>query len=212
MAAVNDNRSYDWTSRDKAERPEYPIIQQWVAPVSRVIDLGCGNGMLLRRLREHQQAHTFGVEISPSGVTVCQDAGLDVRQGSVDVPLTDIGDDTFDVAVCNVTLHMVMHPEVTLAEMRRIAPLQIVSFPNFAFYRNRLEMTFRGRMPRPMLFGYSWYDTGHIHQLSIRDFRETIAGMGLTVRDARYLGPWAWLSRLRPNLFAKEGIFLLERR
>ncbi|MBI5502297.1 MAG: methyltransferase domain-containing protein [Deltaproteobacteria bacterium] len=208
---MNDNRRYDWTDRAHSERPEYAIIERWIPPRSRVIDLGCGNGSLLRLLKERKDVAEFGIELAPSGVELCRQQALRVRQGSIDVDLTDLAADEFDYAVCNVTLQMVMNPEVTLREMRRIARFQIVSFPNFAFYWNRLELLALGRMPRRLLFGYDWYDTGHIHQLSIRDFTGTIRKLALQPRDAAYLGHTGPLSRLWPNLLASEAVFLLER-
>ncbi|MBI5487504.1 MAG: methyltransferase domain-containing protein [Deltaproteobacteria bacterium] len=208
---MNDNRRYDWTDRERSERPEYAIIERWIPAGSRVIDLGCGNGSLLGLLKERKGIAEFGIELAPSGVEACRRKELRVRQGAIDVELTDVAADEFDYAVCNVTLQMVMNPEVTLGEMRRISCFPIVSFPNFAFYWNRLELLALGRMPRRLLFGYDWYDTGHIHQLSIRDFTETIRKLGLREKDAVYLGHSGPLARLWPNLLASEAVFLLER-
>lgn len=207
---MRDNRAYVWGTGEVSQRPEYPIIERWIEPGARVVDLGCGDGSLLARLRESRQVQGFGVELAPSGVEACLAKGLRAREGAIDVPLTDLADDAFDVAVCNVTLQMVMRPEVLLTEMRRIARRQVVSFPNFAFLPNRVELLLRGRMPRRLLFGYRWYDTGHIHQLSIADFLETTRALGMTVRDAHFLGKGPLL-RLAPNLLAYEAIYLLER-
>jgi methionine biosynthesis protein MetW len=208
---MNENRRYEWTNRGLCERPEYAIIERWIRRGSKVIDLGCGNGSLLRILKERKGVAELGIELAPSGVEICRSHGLSVRQGPADVELPDVPTDGFDYAVCNVTLQMVMNPEVTLREMRRVARQQIVSFPHFAFLLNRLDMLFRGRMPRPLLFGYDWYSTGHIHQLSIDDFRGTIRSLGLVVQEAEYLGRLRPLVRLHPNLLAYEAIFLLGR-
>lgn len=204
-----DNREYIW-GETLSTRPEYPYIERWVTPQARVIDLGCGNGSLLLFLKEKKNVVAAGIELAPSGVAVCRARGLQVTQGRIDVPLRDIADNTFDFAICNVTLQMVMYPEVTLREMRRIARYQIVSFPNFAFFLNRLELFFFGRMPRTMLFGYTWYNTGHIHQLSITDFLTTIAGLGMRVRDRVWLGKLGRWCALAPNLLTQTAIFLLE--
>ncbi|MCX7841307.1 MAG: methionine biosynthesis protein MetW [Anaerolineae bacterium] len=204
-----DNRAYVW-DETISTRPEYPYIERWITPGARVIDLGCGNGSLLLLLREKKNIIASGIELAPSGVAVCRARGLQVTQGRIDVPLDDIPDAAFDFAVCNVTLQMVMYPEVTLREMRRIARYQIVSFPNFAFVLNRLELLLLGRMPRTMLFGYTWYNTGHIHQLSIRDFLETITELGMVVRDRVWLGKLGRVCVLAPNLLTQTAIFLLE--
>jgi len=208
---MRDNRAYVWNRDEVCRRPEYDWIERWIPPRSRVIDLGCGDGTLLRRLKDGRQIEERGIELSPSGVEACRGKGLHVTLGTIDAPLADIPDDAFDFAVCNVTLQMVMRPEVLLREMRRVAPRQVVSFPNFAYVVNRLELLLRGRMPRRLLYGYRWYDTGHIHQLSIADFQETIREFGLAVQDARYLGPAGPLARLAPNLWAHEALFLLRR-
>lgn len=208
---MRDNRAYVWGKDEVSRRPEYEWIERWIAPGSRVIDLGCGDGSLLQRLKGSRGIEARGVELSPSGVEACRAKGLRVTLGSIDAPLDDVPDDAFDYAVCNVTLQMVMRPEVLLREMRRVAPRQIVSFPNFAYLVNRLELLLHGRMPRRLLYGYRWYDTGHIHQLSIDDFRETIRPLGLSVEDAKFLGPLGPLARLAPNLWAHEAIFLLRR-
>jgi methionine biosynthesis protein MetW len=205
-----DNRRYEWKD-DLCERPEYPIIVGWVARGSRVLDLGCGNGSLLRVLRHEKAVRCAGIELSPSGVIACQAHQLEVRQGSIDEELAEVPTQAIDYAICNVTLQMVMRPEVTLREMARVARFQIVSFPNFAYLANRLELMLLGRMPRRGLFGYDWYDTGHIHQLSVADLLRTIRPLGLVVRDAVYLGAAPLLARLWPNLFATEAILLLER-
>ncbi len=207
---MNDNRNYAWDEKQSA-RPEYPIIERWIPENARVIDLGCGNGSLLQLLQEKKNATGIGIEITPSGVAAARARGVDARAGRIDVEQREIADDAFDVAICNVTLQMVMYPEVTLREMKRIARQQIISFPNFAFALNRLELLLWGRMPRRMLFGYAWYNTGHIHQLSLRDFRATTAALGLEIRAAAYLSKLGALATLAPNLFAQTAIFLLRR-
>lgn len=207
---MNDNRNYQWDG-SVSHRPEYLHIERWVTPGARVIDLGCGNGSLLMLLKEKKNIVDAGIEITPSGVAICRQRGLNVTEGRIDIALTDVSDNAFDFAICNVTLQMVMYPEVTLREMRRIARYQIISFPNFAFFLNRLDLLLRGRMPRPMLFGYSWFSTGHIHQLSIADFSATVADLGMLVRDRVWLGKLGRAGALSPNLLTQTAIFLLER-
>lgn len=211
----NDNRSYRYSHASTESRAEFDSIIEMVEPNSRVIDLGCGSGVLLRRLIEERKASGKGIELSPSGVQVARSWGLDVVEGRIDERLS-IDDDQFDYAICNVTLQMVLYPEVLLREMKRIARYQIVSFPNFGFYKNRFDLLLNGRMPRPMLFDYSWYATGHIHQLSIADFQQIVNDVGgirflrqhfdktgNSLKDA--------LTRKYPNLFAVRPIFLLEK-
>jgi methionine biosynthesis protein MetW len=212
---LTDNRSYDYSTFPETGREEYHIIAGLVTDGARVLDLGCGNGSLMALLRKKRNASVQGMELSESGVAVCREKGLEVRQGRIDAPLP-FPDDSFDYALCNVTIQMVMYPEVLLREMKRVARYHIVSFPNVAYWRNRLDLLFCGRMPQPMLYGYRWYNTGHIHQLSVDDFRSLVTSLGglcivrrLGVRHPRR--PGGMLARLWPNLFEPIPIFLLEK-
>jgi len=151
-----------------------------------------------------------GIEISPSGVEVCRSKGLKVRQGRIDEALPRVND-AFDYAVCNVTLRMVMYPEILLSEMGRVGRRQIVSFPNFANLRNRLELLFFGRMPRAMLFGHTWWNTGYIHQLSISDFKELVKKSELEIKRSAYFGGLAMLglTSLTPTSLSTIAMFEL---
>jgi methionine biosynthesis protein MetW len=210
---INNNRKYNYTNHETQYRDEYPIIESFIEPNSRVIDLGCGNGTLLKLLKNKKNIHEYGIEIVTSGVDICQKKGLNVRQGSIDSSLTEIEDKQFDYAICNVTIQMVMYPEVLLSEMKRIAHCQIVSFPNFAHWRNRLDLLINGRMPKPMLFGYEWYNTGHIHQLSIKDFLELTEKYQLTVCKQIHIGIDGFTRFFRnhkPNMFSTVSIYILK--
>lgn len=207
---INDNRSYDYTYCTEQKRDEYHLIVEMIESGSKVIDLGCGNGSLLKMLKDCKQIEECGIELVQSGVEACQKKGLKACQGKIDVILTDIEDKSFDYAICNVTIQMVMYPEVLLGEMKRIAKYQIFSFPNFGHWRNRLDLLLRGRMPRPMLFGYQWYNTGHIHQLSIKDFENVILRYRLKVLDKIFFRDRVSSTfNLNPNLFATIAIYLL---
>lgn len=210
---MNDNRNYAYAIDENAvSRPEYKIIESWMIEGARVIDLGCGDGSLLALLKEKKKISEFGIEIAESGVASCLIKGLNARAGRIDVELEDISDDAFDFAICNVTLQMVMYPEVLLREMKRIAKFQMISFPNFAFILNRLDMLIHGRMPRTMLSNYDWYNTGHIHQLSISDFIGTINKLGLRVIKSNTFARrniLRYLSFVSANLFSPAHIFLL---
>ena len=209
----NDNRRYNYTDHETQERDEYPIIESFIQLNSKVIDLGCGNGSLLMLLKDKKNIQEYGIEMVQSGVDICRKKGLNVRQGLIDSPLDEVEDKQFDYAICNVTIQMVMYPEVLLSEMKRIAHYQIISFPNFAHWRNRLDMLLKGRMPKPMLFGYKWYNTGHIHQLSIRDFLDLVEKYKLDVCEEIHVGSSGFTRHIRnykPNLFSTISIYLLK--
>lgn len=209
--SVQDNRKYDYTGFEKSARDEYQLIASMIDDNSKVIDLGCGNGSLLELLRDKKNAATSGMEISDSAVEICRKKKLDVIKGPIDTALP-FGDDSFDYAICNVTIQMVSYPEVLLKEMKRISRNQIISFPNFAYYRNRLELLFTGRMPDKMLFGYKWYNTGHIHQLSVKDFKNLVrntGGLEIVSESGLASGNTLldFLMKIMPGLFTHIAIF-----
>lgn len=209
----NDNRKYDYTGHEVLDRAEFPIIAGMIARGSSVCDLGCGNGTLLVKLRDERECNVTGMELAESGVEVCRNKGLDVKQGAIDTTLP-WGDKSFDYTVCNVTLQMVTWPEKLLQEMERIARYSIISFPNFGYYRNRIELLLTGKMPRKMLFGYTWYSTGHIHQLGLADFMEYISGRSGMKAEKIIPAPTGSgiadaLGRVFPSLFAYIPVILI---
>lgn len=211
----NDNRNYNYSNVFSEEREEYKLICELVEPNSKVIDLGCGNGSLIEKLIKEKNITCEGIELSESGVEVCKAKGLKVLKGKIDEKLP-FADNSFDYSICNVTIQMVMYPEILLSEMKRISKYQIISFPNFAYYKNRFDLLFKGRMPKPMLFGYKWYSTGHIHQLSIKDFYELVNDVGgLKILKVKALGSRNplkdFLLKYFTNVFQILNIFLLEK-
>ncbi|OGV01268.1 MAG: hypothetical protein A2330_06190, partial [Ignavibacteria bacterium RIFOXYB2_FULL_36_7] len=150
-----DNRNYNYSSLEQEEREEYKYVIEFIELHSRVIDLGCGNGSLMKKLAQEKNVDIRGIDISESAVEVCRMKGLKAERGEID-KLLNISDNSFDYSICNVTMQMVMYPEVLLKEMKRISKYQVVSFPNFAFYKNRLDLLLNGRMPKPMLPDHSW--------------------------------------------------------
>ncbi|GAB1348029.1 methionine biosynthesis protein MetW [Ignavibacteriales bacterium] len=212
----NDNRKYDYTGVENEVRKEYEVIQGFIDTPSTIIDLGCGNGSLLHSLMEKGLCtRAVGIDISESGVEISKTKGIDARLGKIDV-LLPFKDDEFDYSICNVTMQMVEFPEVLLQEMKRISKKQIISFPNFAFYKNRIDLMVNGRMPKPCMFGYNWFSTGHIHQLSISDFSELVASVG-GLKIEKFSTVFSnnsikdTLTRMFPNLFSILPVFLLRK-
>lgn len=210
----NDNRDYDYSTTPAEERAEYATVVSLVEPNSSVVDLGCGNGSLMQLLASQKKAVCTGVEISASGVDICRQKGFETLLHSIDTPLP-FTDNQFDYAICNVTMQMVQYPEVLLREMKRIARYQVISFPNFAFYKNRWQLLFGGQMPKKLLYGYTWYSTGHIHQFSIKDFKELVRHTGSLeiVKQVATGGksPLKLPARWCPNLFEILPVFLLRK-
>jgi methionine biosynthesis protein MetW len=213
---MTDNRNYIYSANSVSKRGEFEVILKWIEAESSVVDLGSGDGTLLKLLKDKKKTKGEGIEISPSGVKVAKKKGIRSKVGRIDVKLP-FKDKEFDYAICNVTLQMVMYPEVLLSEMKRISKKQIITFPNFAFILNRLDLLINGVMPRFMIPGYKWYCTGHIHQLSIKDFENFCKNNNLRIVGTSHIGPGRFtripsglLVKIAPNIFASMGIFLLE--
>lgn len=215
----NDNRNYKYDLKSYAIRDEYRLISQWVKKGSKVIDLGCGEGSLLKFLKTEKKVKGVGIEISKSGVEACKLKGINVIRGSIDQK-TKFKNKEFDYAICNVTLQMVMYPEKLILEMKRISKRQIFTFPNFAFFPNRIDLLLNGKMPRIMIPGYKWYSTGHIHQLSINDFIDFCNQNKMKILGNKHVYPGyryqviryitinsKWMKKF-PNLFASMAVFL----
>ena len=207
---INDNRKYTYSEKNDTHRIEYDIIEKWIPQNAKIIDLGCGDGNLMSFIQKQKNTICKGIEISESGVEIAQNRGLDVVQGRIDVKLP-FENQAFDYSICNVTMQMVEYPEVLFTEMLRISKVQIISFPNFAYFSNRFQLFFGGRMPKKMLFGYNWYNTGHIHQFSIQDFYDLLNQYNLKVINKDFLpynqGVMKMIANINPNFFQRIAIF-----
>lgn len=209
---VNDNRDYQYDD-EYYNRHEFSVIKNWIPENSKIIDLGCGNGALMSYLKK-SNIKVEGIEIAKSGVEACSKNNLKAIEGAIDEKATyeSYGADQFDYSICNVTIQMVKYPEILINEMKRISKYQIISFPNFAYLENRLDLLFNGVMPRKMLYKYKWYNTGHIHQLSLRDFKNFCRENKMQIIKRQDFGCFSFISQwFWPNLFSKESIFLCKK-
>ena len=198
-------------------RVDLVLVAKMVAEGARVIDVGCGDGELLRLLAETRGVDGRGIEISREGVNDCVAKGLAVIQGDADVDLADYPDDTFDYVILSQTLQATRRPRWVLEQMLRIGRHAIVSFPNFGHWRVRLEILSRGRMPVTDNLPDSWYDTPNIHLCTIRDFVELLRALDVKMERAFALNSWGRPVRWHApwwfwNLFGEQAVFLLSRR
>jgi methionine biosynthesis protein MetW len=157
------------------EHVGYDLIIAVVPDGAKILDLGCGDGELLARLRKLKGASTYGVEISAEGVSRCVERGLYCYQGDIDEGLADYRDNSFDYVILNQTLQITKRPAYVLSEMMRISRNAIVSFPNFGHIKTRLQLLLDGTMPKNELLPYEWHETPNIHLLTIRDFQNFCA-------------------------------------
>lgn len=192
-------------------RPDLAIIADNVAPGSRVLDIGCGDGALMAALRDARQVDARGMELDPHGVAECVAKGLSVMQGDADIDLADYPDAAFDYAILSQTLQTTKRPDLVLDELLRIGRKAFVSFPNFAHWKVRASLLWNGRMPVTRLLPIAWYETPNIHHVTVRDFRELVAA-----KDYRIEGQW-FLTGDRPTAAAaaawraEHAVFLLSR-
>jgi methionine biosynthesis protein MetW len=197
-------------------RLDLALIAEMVAPGARVLDVGCGDGVLLQLLAEKKQVDGRGVELSQRGVNECVAKGLSVIQGDADTDLADYPDDGFDYVILSQTLQATRRPREALQNMLRIGRRAIVSFPNFGHWRVRAQLAFRGRMPVTGNLSYRWHDTPNIHLCTIRDFVELVDELGAHIERGAALDRqgapirldapwWVW------NLLGAQAVFLLER-
>ncbi len=192
-------------------RPDLAVIAANVAPGSRVLDVGCGDGALMAALRDARQVDARGLEIDAGNVASCVARGLSVMQGDADTDLGDYPDGAFDYAILSQTLQTTKRPDIVLEELLRIGRKAFVSFPNFAHWRVRLSLLWGGRMPVTRLLPVAWYATENIHHVTIDDFRALVAERGVKVEQAWFLSGDASISAAAANFRAEHAVFLLSR-
>lgn len=192
-------------------RTDLAVIADHVAPGSRVLDIGCGDGELLAVLRDAHGCNPHGMEINPENVADCVAKGLAVLQGDADKDLVFYPDDSFDYAILSQTLQTTKRPDLVLEELLRVGRRAFVSFPNFAHWRVRLSLLWGGRMPVTRLIPVEWYETPNIHHLTIADFRSLVADRGIKVENAWFLSEGRRTSAAAANFRAEHAVFLISR-
>lgn len=193
-------------------RPDLAIIASHVAPGSRVLDIGCGDGALMAALRDERQCDARGLELDSADVASAVARGLSVAQGDADTDLADYPDASFDYAILSQTLQTTKRPDWVLDQLLRIGGQAFVSFPNFAHWRVRASLLFGGRMPVTRLLPLKWYATPNIHHVTVDDFRALVKERGIAIEGCWFLSGDQSTGASMANLFAEHAVFLLRKR
>jgi methionine biosynthesis protein MetW len=192
-----------------AGRPDFEAIAQWVKPGATVLDLGCGDGQLLKYLRQAKNVRGYGIEIDDASVLACVKNGVNVIQSDLEQGLAGFDAGSFDYVILSQTLQAVRHTEEIVMDILRVGRQGIVTFPNFGHWSQRLQVIFNGRMPVSKVLPYEWYNTPNLHLFFIADFERFCATHGIRVLDRLALHEGKPVS-FAPNLMASLAVFRFE--
>jgi methionine biosynthesis protein MetW len=193
-----------------ALRPDLAFIAHWVPKGAHVLDVGCGDGVMLRHLQVDKACSGYGIEIADNKLLESTQIGINVLQIDMEKGLGLFGDNSFDTVLCLSSLQMMQHVEALLRDIVRVGVEVIVSFPNFAYWPHRMALA-RGRMPVSKLLPYQWYDTPNVRYATIYDFEQLAAECGLEVLERVALADGKPVTFL-PNLRGSLAVFRLRKK
>ena len=189
------------------------IINSWVPENSKVIDFGCGDGSLLKELFENKQVLGYGVEINDTKIEKCIEKGIPVIKLDIDKGLNDFMSSNFDLSIMARSIQCLRNPDLALNRMLELSKRCVVTLPNLGYWRCRINLA-SGKMPITPELPSSWYETENIHLCTIKDFENLCLKENISIKDKVFInrnGNQGGLSKINPNLFAVEGVYLLEK-
>lgn len=196
-------------NRLAAERPDFAAIAAWIPNGASVLDLGCGDGSLLRYLQDTRGVRGYGVEINDLDIVSCIANGVNVIQNDLDAGLADFESNSFDYVLLSQTLQATRHTEELIHEMLRVGRVGIVSFPNFGYWKNRLNVLL-GNMPVSRELPYQWYNTPNVHLCTLHDFEKFCEDHRVAVLDRRVMTGKREMRAL-PNLLGSTAVYRFQR-
>ena len=189
------------------------IINSWVPENSKVIDFGCGDGSLLKELFENKLVLGYGVEINDTKIEKCIEKGIPVIKLDIDKGLNDFMSSNFDLSIMARSIQCLKNPDLALNRMLELSKRCVVTLPNLGYWRCRINLA-SGKMPITPELPSSWYETENIHLCTIKDFENLCLKENISIKDKVFInrnGNQGGLSKINPNLFAVEGVYLLEK-
>lgn len=195
-------------------RSDFDIIQQWITSKSRVLDLACGDGSLLKKLRQKKHIEGYGLEIDSDKITRAICNGINVIETNINHGLSQFSNESFDIVVMTQALQVMHYPHLVLEDMLRIGKKCIVTFPNFGNWRARMSLLTQGRMPVTKQLAYQWYDTPNIHFCTVKDFEVLCAELNIHIVQREFIAeraPDRQIKHIWPNLFSDTAIYLLSK-
>ena len=193
-------------------RADLAIIAEWIKPKTSILDLGCGDGHLLKHLRDKLDVRGIGLEINEQGIESCIKNRLNVIQSDLNNGLSDyFSNNSFDYVVMSQTLQATAQPDVLLKEMLRVGREGIITFPNMAHWRGRLQLGIEGHMPVTKSLPNKWYNTPNIHLCTVQDFEILCHKSGIQILERTVVdhthSKSTLLMKLFPNLFGEIAIY-----